>query len=58
MEVHLCTFEIVLNSVKFTQNTRPQQVEAVWRSEKGEIIIVGAMKPMPKNGIATFNEAF
>lgn len=58
MQVYLCTFEIHLTTVKLSPETKLLEIEAVLRSEKGEIIIVGAMKPLPKRGIAMFNEAF
>jgi hypothetical protein len=58
MQVYLCTFEILLGTVKVPQETKLSDIEAVLRSEKGEVIIVGAMKPIPKRGTATFNEAF
>ena len=60
MDVHICTFQIKLQvarllSSKFTEG---QSLEAVWRSQKGQIIIVGAVRPSVKQAVARFDETF
>jgi len=60
MEVHICTFQIKVTTVKvcFTPKSIRQSLEAVVRGEKGQIIVVGAIRSMIKNGLANFNEIF
>ena len=60
MEVHICTFKLKLSTVKvnFTPKSTRQTLEAVWRGEKGQVIVVGAARPIIKNSIASFEEPF
>ena len=55
MEVHICDFNITLHQTKISPTPPNARLEAVWRSEKGEIIIQGAVKPIARRGVATFN---
>ena len=58
MEVHLCTFEITLQSARVAAQLNREQLEALWRTERAELIIIGAIRPTPKKNIAVFNENF
>ena len=60
MQVHICTFQIKLTTVTVSPYLKigRQSLESVWKSDKGQIIVVGAVRSNIKNGKATFNEIF
>jgi hypothetical protein len=58
MQVHRCTFEMALHSARVGPSLQRTTLQALWRTERGDIIVVGAMRPTSKKGIALFDENF
>lgn len=56
MEYHVCTFEIQLQQVRSEQRGWGRTaLQAVWKTEKQQVVATGNSQPNFKNGTAWFN---